>query len=161
MTKYLKLFEDFSKEENKESFAPSWSDLRDTIQNRLPFAIITFLNKDSYLAAKSKMFFNHTYVRQTAFLAKNGKLVGYPSVFIKLDEEQPFVESIPELYEKYKIKAMIVGGQGDEYVKYYFKDGNSAMVGNELMTSLDKTDMRNEDHFQMGSNLYRFIDFAG
>lgn len=161
MIKYLKLFEDFAKEENGESFAPSWSDVRDTIQNRLPFAIIIFMNKDSYLAAKSKLFYNHVYAHQKAFLSKDGKLIGYPSVFIKLEEEQPFLESIPEIYKKYKIKAMIVGGQGEEYAKYYFKDGNSAVIGNEIMTSLDTVDMENEDHFQMGSNLYRFIDFAG
>jgi hypothetical protein len=161
LTKYLKLFEDFSKEDTKESYSPSWSDIRDTMQNRLPFAIIIFMNKDSYLDAKSKLFNNHTYVYQKAFLSKDGKLIAYPSVFIKLDEEQPFLESIPEIYEKYKIKAMIVGGQGDEYSKYYFKDGTSAPVGNEIMTSLEKFDMNNEDHFQFGSNLYRFIDFAG
>lgn len=161
MTKYLKLFEDFSKEEDKESFAPSWQELRDTIQNRLPFAIIVFLNKDSYLKAKSKMFFNHTYVRQNAFLSKNGTLIGYPSVFIKLDDESAFVESIPGIYEKYKIKAMVVSGQGDEYAKYYFADGTSTDLGNEIITSLSKDDMENDDHFQMNSNYYKFIDFVG
>lgn len=161
MTKYLKLFEDFSKEKEKSDFVPTWTEVRDTIQNRLPFAIIVFLNKESYMDAKSKLFRNHEHVYQKAFMSKEGELVAHPSVFIKLDEEQPFLESIPDIYEKYKIKAMIVGGQGDEYSKYYFTDGTSTNLGNEIMSSLSKDDMDNEDHFQIGSNYYRFIDFAG
>lgn len=161
MTKYLTLFEDFSKEDNKASFAPSWSDLRDTVQSRLPFAIIIFLNRESYLLTKSTMLAKYNCIYQKAFLSKNGQLVAYPSVFIKLDESQPFIESIPKLYEKHKIKAMVVGKQGGEYVSYYFKNGSSAVIGNEILTSIDKDDMKNEDHFQLGSNLYRFVDFVG
>jgi len=161
VTKYLKLFEDFSKEKEKLEFVPTWTEARDTMQNRLPFAIIVFLNRESYLDAKLKLFKNHEHVYQKAFMSKDGQLVAHPSVFIKLDEEQPFVESIPDIYEKYKIKAMIVGGQGDEYSKYYFTDGTSSNIGNEIMSSLSKDDMENEDHFQIGTNYYRFIDFAG
>ena len=161
MTKYLTLFEDFSKEDNKASFAPSWSDLRDTVQSRLPFAIIIFLNRESYLLTKSTMLAKYNCIYQKAFLSKNGQLVAYPSVFIKLDESQPFIESIPKLYEKHKIKATVVGKQGGEYVSYYFKNGSSAVIGNEILTSIDKDDMKNEDHFQLGSNLYRFVDFVG
>ena len=161
MTKYLKLFEDFSKEKEKSDFAPTWTEARDTMQNRLPFAIIVFLDKDSYVDAKSKLFHNHEYVYQKAFMSKDGQLVAHPSVFIKLEEEQPFLESILDIYKKYKIKAMIIGGQGDEYSKYYFADGTSSNIGNEIMSSLSKDDMENEDHFQISTNYYRFIDFAG
>jgi len=40
-------------------------------------------------------------------------------------------------------------------------DGTSSNIGNEIMSSLSKDDMENEDHFQIGTNYYRFIDFAG
>ena len=159
MTKYLKLFEDFSKKE--DSFVPNWTEVRDTIQNRLPFAIIVFMNKENYTKAKENLFHNHNYVYQKAFMSKNGELLAYPSVFIQLDEEEPFLESVPKIYDKYKIKAMVVGGQGDEYSKYYLTDGSSTDLGNEIITSLSKDDMENDDHFQMESNYYKFIDFAG
>lgn len=161
MTKYLKLFEDFAKEEKDSNFTPTWTEVRDTIQNRLPFAIIVFLNQESHRRAKAKMLKGTEHVYQKAFLSRGGELVAYPSVFIRVSEEQPFLESIPKLYDKYKIKAMVVGGQGDEYSKYYFTDGTSTDLGNEIMSSLSKEEMGNEDHFQIGSNYYRFIDFAG
>lgn len=160
MTKYLKLFEDFSKEDDSV-FTPTWTEVRDTIQNRLPFVIIAFLDLESYRKAKSKLLKGTEYVYQKAHLSGGGKLVTYPSVFMRVPEEQQFLESIPKLYDKYKIKAMIVGGQGDEYSKYYFTDGTSTDLGNEIMSSLSKDEMENEDHFQVGSNYYRFIDFAG
>ena len=56
---------------------------------------------------------------------------------------------------------MVVAGQGDEYAKYYFADGSSTDLGNEIITSLSKDDMENDDHFQMNSNYYKFIDFVG
>jgi len=157
--KYLKLFEEFSKEQKESSL--TWTEVRDTIQNRLPFAIIVFLNKESYLKAKSKMFKRFTHVYQKAFMSKEGRLVAHPAVFIKLEKEQPFLSEVPGLYDKYKIKAMIVGGQGEEYSKYYFTDGSSSSLGNEIMSSLSKDEMENEDHFQIGSTYYRFIDFSG
>jgi hypothetical protein len=158
---YIKLFEEFEKA-MKDATAPStqgWIEIRDTIQNKLPFIIIVFKNRSSYEDAIASEFSNDDYIKQTAMMSHNGTRIKYPSLFLILDDEARFINKIQNLYRQFKIKAIIINGKGDEYAQSYAQDGTSVNLGNEIVSSLSIDDMENNDMFRVDSNYYRFIDF--
>jgi len=163
MTKYVKLYEDYQQEINKttEETGHTWTQIRDAIQTKIPFVIITFKNSESYSSALDSDLLQDDYIKQTAALSHDGKLLDYPSIFMILDDDVDFKDKIPQIFEKYKIKTLIFGKKGEEYVDYYFEDGTSSPAGNEIVSSISKDDMENDEHFKMGSTYYKFIDFAG
>ena len=163
MTKYVMLYEDYQKDikNNSEETSHTWTQIRDTIQMKIPFVIVTFKNKDSYNSALDSDLFNDDYIKQSAALSKDGQLIDYPSVFMVLDDDSDFKDKIPQIFEKYKIKNIILGKKGEEYVDYYYDDGSTAPAGNEIVSSISKDEMDNDEHFKMGSTYYKFIDFAG
>jgi hypothetical protein len=162
MLKYIRLYEDYShdiKTQTSET-GHTWSEIRDAVQTRIPFTVIVFKNKDSYTDALDSFFKDYDYIKQTAFLSNDGKLIGYPSIFIILDNDVKFKDKIPQIFEKFKIKTLILGKQGEEYSDYYFDDGSSSTLGNEVVSSNDINDMQNDEHFKIGSTYYKFIDFS-
>jgi hypothetical protein len=162
MLKYIRLYEDYShdiKTQTSET-GHTWSEIRDAVQTRIPFTVIVFKNKDSYTEALDSFFTEYDYIKQTAFLSHDGKLIDYPSIFIILDDDIKFKDKIPQIFEKFKIKTLILGKQGEEYSDYYFDDGSSSTLGNEVVSSNDITDMQNDEHFKIGSTYYKFIDFS-
>jgi hypothetical protein len=42
-----------------------------------------------------------------------------------LDDDVKFKNKISQIFQKYKVKTLILGRQGEEYVDYYFEDGTS------------------------------------
>ena len=162
MTKYIKLYEDYDKDikKNLEETSHTWTQIRDAIQTKIPFIIISFKNKDSYLAALNSEILNDDYIKQTASMSLNGRLVDYPSIFMVLDDDVTFKNKIPQIFKKYKIKNILLGKKGEEYLDYYYEDGSTSPAGNEIVSSLSKDDMTNDDHFKIGSTYYKFIDFV-
>ena len=162
MTKYVKLYEDFNRDikNSTDETSHTWTQVRDAIQTKIPFVLIAFKTKESYLSALESDLFSDDYIKQTASLSANGKLVDYPSVFMILDDDVNFKNKISQIFQKYKVKTLILGRQGEEYVDYYFEDGSSSQAGNEIVSSIDLDDMANDDHFKMGSTYYKFVDFA-
>lgn len=163
MTKYIKLYEDYDRDlkAQSEETGHTWTQIRDAIQTKIPFVILVFKTKQSYLAALDSDILNDDYIKQTASLSTNGQLFNYPSIFMILDDDVQFKDKIPQIFEKYKIKALILGKKGEEYIDYYFDDGSSNSAGNEVISSINKDDMENDDHFNMGSTYYKFVDFTG
>jgi hypothetical protein len=43
---------------------------------------------------------------------------------------------------------------------YYYEDGSTSEAGNEVVSSISKDDMENDDHFKMGTTYYKFVDFT-
>jgi hypothetical protein len=161
MRKYIKLFEEHSTDIKADSDETSstWSDVRDSIQMKLPFVIITFKDEDSYSRAlKSEFFPNH--IKQTSAMSSNGILSDYPSLFIVVDDDVSFKNKIPKIFDQFNVKNLILGKRGEDYCDVYFSDGTSSPAGNEIISSLSKDDMDNDDHFKMGSTYYKFIDFV-
>ncbi len=138
----------------------TWADVRDSIQMKLPFVIITFKDEESYQKALDSDMFPD-YIKQTSSMSSNGVLVDHPSLFIVADDDVSFKNKIPKIFDQFNIKNLILGKRGEEYCDVYFSDGSSSPAGNEIVSSLDKDDMANEDHFKMGSTYYKFIDFVG
>lgn len=161
--KFIKLFEDYEKELKTERSETShgWTDVRDAIQMRRPFVIITFRTKPSYEEAAGEYLEGVDYIKQTAVLINNSQETRYPSVFFVLDRDRDFKTDILDLYEKYDIKQIIVGDAGFEYSTLYSQDGSSSDFGNEIVSDLDPSVFKGEDYFKVGSTCYRFIDFVG
>ena len=162
MLKYIRLYEDYSQDIKTQTSETghTWSEIRDAVQTRIPFTVIVFKNKDSYTEALDSFFTEYDYIKQTAFLSHDGKLIGYPSIFIILDDDIKFKDKIPQIFEKFKIKTLILGKKGEEYSDYYFDDSSSSTLGNEVVSSNDIMDMQNDEHFKIGSTYYKFIDFS-
>jgi hypothetical protein len=161
-TKYIKLYEDYQQDikNSSEETSHTWTQIRDAIQTKIPFVILAFRDKQSYLDILESDLLSNDYIKQTASLSKNGALVDYPSIFMILDDDVKFKDEIPQLFEKYKIKTLILGKKGEEYVDYYYEDGSTSEAGNEVVSSISKDDMENDDHFKMGTTYYKFVDFT-
>jgi len=160
--KYIQLFEEYNQtiKSQIEETGHTWSQIRDAIQTRLPYVIITFTTRDSYLTALNSYFKEYDYIKQTAALSKNGKLVDYPSIVIILDNDVSFKNKIQNIFNQFKIKSIILGKKGEEEADVYYQDGTVSPAGNEIVSTNQLDDMDNDPHFKIGSTYYKFIDFA-
>jgi hypothetical protein len=161
--KFIKLFEDFKKEESGagQDKLETWTQVRDCIQMKTPFVIITFKNKDSYTDAVDSYLKEKDYINQSAILSMNGKEISYPSVFFSLDSDRDFKTEVRGLYEKFKIIQVIVGSAGSEYSTLYSSDGTSSDFGNEIVSSISPDEFSTDDYFKLGSTYYKFVEFQG
>jgi hypothetical protein len=162
MQKYIKLYEDYTQDikASTEETGHTWTEIRDAIQTKIPFTIITFKNKESYSQALESDLKDYDYIKQTAYISHDGKLLAYPSIFIILDDDVEFKNKIHQFFEKFKIKSLILGKKGEEYADFYFNDGSSSSVGNEIISSNDPVEMQNDEHFKIASTYYKFFDFS-
>lgn len=163
MPKYVKLYEEYQQDikSTTEETNHTWTQIRDAIQTKIPFVILTFKDRESYTSALESDLLEDDYIKQSAAISHDGKLVDYPSIFMVLDDDVKFKDKIPQIFEKYKVKTLILGKKGEEYIDYYFEDGSSSPAGNEVISSISKDEMENDEHFKIGSTYYKFIDFAG
>ena len=160
--KFIKLFEDYTKAQKETPVSgEAWTHVRDTIQTRRPFVIVVFKNKDSYSEALSKDLSTYECIKQTAIIFTSEGAKKYPSVFFALDQEQDFSNKVKQLYEKFKIKSVVVGKANSEYSTVYLEDGTSTDFGNEITSTLSPEEFASEDQFKLGSIYYRFITFQG
>jgi hypothetical protein len=162
MGKYIKLFEDYENElkNSSEETSGSWTDIRDAVQMRLPFAIIVFKNSDAYLSALDSELIGTEYIKQKALMSKDGKLIKYPSIFMMVQDDEIFKNKIPKIFDAFKTKVVFLGKKGEDEINCYYSDGSTINAGNELVSSLSKDEMDNNDHFEIGSTNYMFIDFV-
>ena len=56
---------------------------------------------------------------------------------------------------------IFLGKKGDDQIDCYYSDGSTVSAGNEIVSSLGKDEMDNNDHFEIGSTNYMFVDFVG
>jgi hypothetical protein len=156
------LFEEYTKDITAErsETSHSWQDVRDAIQTKRPFVIIVFNAKSDYLEAMPSDLKEYDIIKQDAVYVMNGKNVVYPSVFFVLDKAADFRDTAHKLYEKFDIRQIIVGKAGSEYSTLYSQDGTSSDFGNEIVSTLEPKDFASDDHFVLGSTLYRFIEFV-
>ena len=158
--KFIKLFEEFNKEPDNGDIK-SWPDVRDIIQTKRPFVIITFKNKENYLKAVNSDFKETGYIKQVAAIQTENIPKNYPSIFISGDIASGFENKVKDLYSRYKIKQLIIGKPNSEYSTVYFNDGTSSDFGNEIVSTIDVNEFISEDYFKIDSTYYRFIEFLG
>lgn len=146
-------------EDEKETSEGTWNHIRDAIQTKVPFVIITFKTKESCQAAIKSDLREFNITRQLNIMHRNGNKLKYPSVFFVLNKDIDYKEKVKDLFEKYDIRLIIVGTNNGEFSQVYFEDGSSSNYGNEVVNALDANEFNEEDHFKVGSMFYQFIDF--
>jgi len=157
----LKLFEEYVNDikTGSSETTHTWSEIRDAIQMKRPFVIIVFRTKQGYLDYLESSFKPQDYIKQSAFMDLDGKRVRYPSVFYTLEEDRDTESDVRKLYEKFPIKAIIIGESNRDSATLYSQDGSSSEFGNEIISTIEERDFVTEDYFKIGSTFYRFIEF--
>lgn len=158
--KVLKSFQNYLLE-RQEEVSPTWTEVRDTLQMKRPFAILVFRTKNSYLDYMKENKSIDNQIKQTAILKRDGKKIHYPSLFLILDSDIDYSDKIRQLYDKYDIKMAIAGQANVEYAKLYAADGTSTEVGNEIISAIDPAELNGDEYFKIGSTHYRFESFQG
>lgn len=154
--KHIKIYEDFEKPEIKEltsETAGSWSDVRDTIQNQDPFTIINFKNKRGY--SKFINDTNHEYIKQNHSSFNEYEHRVTPSIFIKSN-----INIDSDDFGKYTLISVLNGKKDNENVHIQTENAeDDTIVGNEIVDSLERSDIGPDEHYKIGQVYYKFINF--
>lgn len=155
MRKYIQLFEDYDHNTGNLNHSHSWGDVRNQMQNKLPFIIIDFDDDISYQRFKDSELQGKDYADQTYTIRLEDNPVVMKSVFIFNDTES--IENIYlEYIRRYNIHRIIAGEKGKDFPMIYTKGGSSGF-GNDLLISLNPEELGNDDYYKIGSQLYKFI----
>ncbi len=146
-------------EDEKETSEGTWNHIRDAIQTKVPFVIITFKTKESCNLAIQTDLREYNITRQLNIMQRNNAKLKYPSVFFVLNKDFDFKERIKDLFEKYDIRLIIIGTSNAESSQVYFEDGSSSVYGNEVVNALDDNEFNDEDRFKVGGMYYQFVQF--
>lgn len=149
--KYIKLFEELG-------MSPTWSTVRDTIQNRKPFLIVICKDSDSCLKCKEYLS-PYSSVDQTAYFSENGENLEFPSLFVSIDNKTNFESTVKTLFNKFSIKRLVVGTSESEFSVMYYDPMTGKNLGNELVSDLSPESMPPDDYFKIDSTYYKFINF--
>lgn len=157
MPKYIQLYEEYtSLEETSSEHHYSWSDIRNTIQSKLPFIIIDFKDEESRTSCIHKELFDEKYMKQIYYLKNvNDERIKYPSVFI-FGEETDLADRVLDLHKRFDTMRIIIGEFGKEQHSLYV-DGEQVDIGKNLFTSLNIDEMGFEDFYEVDTKYYKFI----
>lgn len=159
MLKYIRLYEDYTKNKSGSiNTEHSWQDLRDTIQQKLPFMIIDFKNKEEAQKCIDEELFDEDFANQIYYLKNDqGEQMKYPSVFIFAKGRSDLKDRAMSFHKRFDVERMIIGEYGKNAPSLYI-DGEHVDLGENLFSSLNIDDMSNEDFYKMKSNFYKFIN---
>jgi len=159
VTKYLKLFEDYTDDSASDTgSSKSWSDLRDRFQSRLPYVIIDFEDSESRSRCIESELYDEAYVKQRYHVGEAGgdiKVGKYPSIFI-FEESDKFINKVLDLIKNYNVKRVVVGKMGEAGSTLYM-GGESMDYGGEVITSLSSNDIGGDDYYKFESTYYRLV----
>jgi len=157
MLKYIRLYEEYTESDEasiEQHF--SWSEVRDTMQSKLPFIIIDFKTEQSRKDCIEKELFDEKYVKQSYYFKKvDGENIKYPSVFI-FGEGTDLSDRVHDFTKRFDIIRIIVGEYGKDQ-QSLFVDGEQVDIGRNLQTTNDIDEMGLEDFYDMNSKYYKFI----
>lgn len=155
MGKYIKLFEEYDINTGNSRNSHSWSDLRNTMQNKLPFIIVDFKDEESYQKFKDSELQGKDYSDQTYTIRDGDNPIVMNSVFI-FNESYSSEELALRYIKQFNIHRIISGEKGKDFPTIYTEGGTSEF-GNDLLISLSPEELGNDDYYKIGSQLYKFI----
>lgn len=158
MTKYIRLYEDYTDLEQKSSEKHhSWNEIRDIIQAKLPFIIIDFKDDEAQDKCIKEELFDEDFVKQSYFLKdENGEdQKSFPSVFIFSGGED-LKARVLDFLKRFHILRIVIGEYGKNYPQLY-AGGETVDLGSELFSSLERGEMSTDDFYKVDSNFYKFI----
>lgn len=142
---------------------PSWAEVREHIQEKKPFAILNFLNRDKYNAFLKDLekVEKYDYFRQTLHTSHSKEVLDkkeVPSVFFmpKGDIEE-FFDVMEKCMAHYDLDSVLFGFKEEGKVVAKYRDGEENTVGNEIVVSLEPSEMEPDDYYQFESNYYKFV----
>lgn len=156
MTKYIRLYEEYTDFTEKGSSLRGWPDLRDAMTLRLPYMIIDFKTEESKKDCESSDIKEEDYVTQSYFLKQDGKTKEYPSVFIFLDSSDP-INKIKRLESRFDIARIIYGEFGKKQPSMSL-NGQTSDFGSDIKTGSGPDDMENDDYYKYNSSYYKFLN---
>lgn len=149
----LKLFEEFI----SQYTAHSWNELRDVLQERLPFGIICFMGNKSLKKCSTDILKGFDMCEQKFSTQIDGENVTLPCLFI-MDPNQKLSGLMDEIMSSCKVHHAVIGKMKDANNMYYDNSGSSYEAGSDIMTSLDSSDFGDDDHYTFDSTQYKFIE---
>ena len=155
MGKYIKLFEEYDSNTGNSRNSHSWSDLRNTMQNKLPFIIVDFKDEESYQKFKDSELQGKDYSDQTYTIRDGDNPIVMNSVFI-FNESYSSEKLALRYIKQFNIHRIISGEKGKDFPTIYTEGGTSEF-GNDLLISLSPEELGNDDYYKIGSQLYKFI----
>ena len=158
MTKYVSLYEDYTNVGQKGlPKLHTWSDIRDSINNKESFMIIDFKDQDSLDQCVQSEIHQDDYSEQT-YNTKNvdRELISMPSVFV-FCKDPDCTDRAKSLLKRFKIKRLIIGIQGEKYPKAIIA-GDTVEFSSDIMTGISPDDMEMDDYYKNGSTYYKFIN---
>jgi hypothetical protein len=151
--KYIKLFEDLEE-------SPTWSTIRDTIQNRKSFAIFVFEDEESLSKFREEKLTDSQSINQLSYSRQDGELSERPSLFYLLDKNTNLTKQIKTLFKEYSIINIVYGEENKDFSKVYFKDGEVVSFGNELISDLSQDRIAVNFYFKIDAIYYTFFDYS-
>ncbi len=148
----LKLFEEFI----SPLTSHSWNEIRDTMQNRLPFAIICFMGKKSFSRCSDTFLKGYDMCEQSFSTQIDGKGITLPCLFV-FDPDQKVEKMLDDIKSKCKVHHVVIGKMKDSENKYYDNSGSSYAGGSDIETSLDSSQFGNDDYYTHDSTHFKFI----
>lgn len=148
----LKLFEEFI----SPLTSHSWNEVRDTMQNRLPFAIICFMGKKSFKRCYDTFLKGFDMCEESYSTQIDGKQVTLPCLFI-MDPDQKVEGLLDDIKAKCKVHHVVIGKMKAPENTYYDNEGSSYEGGSDIETSLDANDFGNDDHYTHDSTHYKLL----
>jgi hypothetical protein len=155
MNKYIKLYEEHDIDGAVENVNYTWADIRNTMQNKLPFVIVDFLNLDSFTKCKDSDLVDKKYLEQTYNYQEDEQVVKLRSVFIFGFDGDP-VDVAKKYQNQHGAKRVIIGEKGKDFPTM-FDGGESGEFGNDLLVALDPSDLGSDDYYKAGGQLYKFV----
>lgn len=142
---------------------PSWAEVREHIQEKKPFAILNFVNSDKYNAFLKDLekVDKYEYFRQTLHTSQSEEVLEKREVpsafFIPKGDVDEFFDVMEQCVAHYDLDSVVFGFKEENKVVAKYKDGEENTIGNEIVVSLDPTEMEPDDYYQFQSNYYKFI----
>lgn len=149
--KRLKLFEEYLANS-------TWNSIRDTIQTKKPFMIVT-LKDDSNISSIKKLFNGLRIANQTAYTEVDNKEISFPSLFIFLDKDTNFERLLKTIFSNSGIKKVIGATLNSDNIFQYFDSKTSENIGTEVVSGISPNDTQSSDYYKIDSTYYCFIHF--
>jgi hypothetical protein len=148
----IKLFEEFISGRTTHS----WSEIRDVLQKKLPFAIICFKTDKSLKRCTENDLKQFDYCNQEFSTVIDDMVVDMPCLFV-MDPDSKVSGMVKDLMENYKIHHILIGTMHGDNTTYFDQDGTSYDSGCEIETTTNPSEFGNTDYYKFDSTGYRFL----
>lgn len=155
MNKYIKLYEEHDVEGAVSNINYTWSNIRDTMQTKMPFIIVDFSNEDNFTKCKDTDLVDKKYLEQVYNYTEDQSPKKLESVFIFGLDGDP-IDIAKKYQNQFGAKRVIIGEKGKDFPTI-FEGGESGEFGNDLLVALNPSELGSDDYYNASGKLYKFV----